>query len=510
MSLCSKSNRISGEVPFSINLISIIVVAFILQVISINTFPLNFDEALYVLIARFIEHGYRPYTEIFVSQLPLFVAALSGIWNITGGSIFFSKVIFIGLNTIFLISLGYLGLKLFSQKEALFSVVLLAISTPFIAASLAIAPDLLSTTFACVAILFMSMYTENAERKWLVLSGCFLAIAVLIDFSIAYMVLVLLILLSTRHSPIFRWDHRYIRLRSSWKNFFLDIILLLAGCFGISLVVLFVFDLRVGYEFVINFRSIVREVVPLSIQDNLHKLLVFSVDNGVLFLGMLLGIYFAYDDPRHVIWFLFVWYLIAVLWLVPQVTLQVGQVTSPWIPMTLMASWGFVQLGSRLVDIARAHWRSSVFSRVGTGLVLGIFLAIYALFSLRQTTELVNRAWQIEDEDDFIRFQAMPKVVTFVRDIALPDDCVVSDDPFFLLEADRLPPPILSEISEDRIASGYLSPELIETVIVVNGCKAIISVNHTFQAMPDLWGWAKKFYSHYVNYGGIEIYFDGS
>ncbi len=108
------------------------------------------------------------------------------------------------------------------------------------------------------------------------------------------------------------------------------------------------------------------------------------------------------------------------------------------------------------------------------------------------------------------QFQAAPQAIKFLQEITLPNDCVISDNPAFSSQANRFPPPILSEPSDARIASGDLSLDLIEAVAAEHNCKALVATSHRFKKdIPGMRMWAEGFFSHYVNFEGTRIYYQG-
>jgi hypothetical protein len=210
------------------------------------------------------------------------------------------------------------------------------------------------------------------------------------------------------------------------------------------------------------------------------------------------------------VWFLFVWWLIVVLWLMIQTPLLAQNLALLWVPMVLMASWGFLCLSDRVIGLAKSNWESSTPARIGTPLAVGVVLIIYAILSVSQVPGLVNRAQNIGDKEDFRQFQAIPQAKSFLQTVTSPDECVISDDPVLSFQAERLPPPAFSEPSYARIAGGDLSLELIKEVVADQNCKALVVTSHGFeQGMPSITPWAEEFYSQHVNFEGIDIYYQG-
>ena len=498
---------LKSSLTFGLRVSGIVLIAYLLQLLSMDIFPLEFDEGVNILIGHFIQAGYQPYTEISVSHLPLFVGLFGTLWDITAGDMLLSKAIWIGLNTISLISVGYLGRRLLGEKMALLGVAFLVMSTSYLAVSTSITPALLSLLFATLSFLLVSVYLGKANRVWLFLAGCSLAIGILIDLLASHVILVLLLLLMARNSSALRWDDGWIRLSPSWKAFVLDIILLLVGSFFTFIVFSFTFEWKTVYDSTIIYRLSLREAIPFSIQDNLRVLLQFLDENSLLFLGMFVGLVFAQTHAKHVVWFLFIWWMIAAFWVMVQVPSQKTQVAALWAPMALIASWGFYRLSAWSIDGVQSKWERLNQTGISAGHVVGLILVLYAVWNLYQIPGLVNRLQDIRDEEDLRQFQAVPQAVSFLQEITSPDDCVISDDPVLSLKAHRFSPPVLADLSDARIASGVVNLELIEALAIENNCTALVATSHRFkESIPDLTSWAEEFYPRYVNLEGIRIY----
>ncbi len=502
-----KWHHFSSDFTFGLKLTGIVLIAYLLQLLIMDIFPLEFDEGVNILIGHFIEAGYQPYTEIRVNHLPLFVGLFGTLWDFTAGDMLLSKVIWIGLNTIWLIALGYLSRRLLGETIALLGIALLVMSTSYMAVSTSITPALLSLLFATLSLLLVSVYLGNADRVWLFLAGCSLAAGMLFELLASHVILVLLLLLVARNSAALRWDGGWIRLSPSWKAFVLDVIGLLVGSFLTFIIFSFTSEWKMVYDSTIIYRLSLREAIPFSIQDNLRVLLQFLDENSLLFFGMLLGLAFAQTNAKHVVWLLFSWWMLAAFWILVQVPAQEAQVVALWAPMALIASCGFYRLSTWSIDAIQSKWEWPGQTGISAGHIVGLMLVLYAAWNLYQIPGLVNRLQDIQDEEDLRQVQAVPQAVAFLQEITSPDDCVISDDPVLSLKAHRFPPPVLADLADARIASGAVNLELIKATAIEANCPALVATSHRFkESIPDLTGWAEEFYPQSVNLEGIRIY----
>lgn len=497
----------SSEQPFRTKFLVVLLITFSLQVITIKVFPLDFDEGVHILIARLIEKGYEPYTEVFISRLPLFVLIMQGIWKIGFGKIFLSKIIFIGLNSLFLISIGYLGRSLLGEKEALLGGILTAFAPMYLSASVALMADLLSVSLATFSVLLVVIYLQRGNRKWVFLAGAFYGASLWVKLLVIYIGPILLLLLLARQITIFQWDSITVRLQPSWRNLIADVLLLSVGGMIITLPTLLVFDLQAVYESTFALRLALREALSFDLDVNLMELSHFLQNNIFFLVGVLASLIFAYRKSERAIWFLLLWGLIALVWLMVQIPLREQHLAVLWGPMGLMAAWGFLQMGEWLIEFTNPNR-----VRFGTWAMvfLGLFLGGYGAFDVYQVPGLLNRARNIYYEKQVRQWHIRPALVDFFQRVTTADDCIISDDPVFTVETRRLPPPALSEPSKARLYTGYLNLDSIKTAAADYNCQAVISINDKFssRSIPGLWLWAEDFFDYHLEIEDITIYYN--
>jgi len=504
--------------PFKLKLLSLVAIIFIFQVSSINLFPLDFDEGVHLLVARLIERGYRPYTDVFISRLPLFVLMMQGIWELSFGSLFVSKVIFSVLNSLLLIAIGYLGRRLLDEKVGLFSVALLGISPLYTAASVALMADLPAVMLATLALWLGLRYLQSARRRWLFLAGLVFAAALLTKLLVLYMAPILLMLLLTRQIPQVWRDRLAVRVSPSWSGLMLDLGLFLAAGLTLAVPVLIPFDWTAMTASTVEFRLALRETLSFDPAFNAEHLLFFGSHNRLLVIGLIVAPILAYLQSKPVLWLLFMWWFSAFIWLVIQIPLREQHLVVLWGPTVLIAAWSALTLASLLMrglsGLSSPTRHLSILktpvARVAPATFLGLCLLGYGAAGWSQLPDLRDRARNIYHQKQINQWRIRPELVDFFQRITTVDDCVISDDAVFIAETNRLPPPALSEPSSARIEGGDLDLSLIKRAALDHQCQAIISINEKFSngSLPGLWIWAEEFFAHHLEIEGITIYYN--
>jgi hypothetical protein len=114
-----------------------------------------------------------------------------------------------------------------------------------------------------------------------------------------------------------------------------------------------------------------------------------------------------------------------------------------------------------------------------------------------------NNGADITPKDD-----SYEQAITFIRHISGPDDCVAADDPVFLHETDRLPPPELAETSQTRIDTGFLTLSGVVDALERHRCHAVAIVTRRFdKSISGLPEWLADTYLAEYDNGDITVHF---
>lgn len=115
-----------------------------------------------------------------------------------------------------------------------------------------------------------------------------------------------------------------------------------------------------------------------------------------------------------------------------------------------------------------------------------------------------NNGWDYTANENIER----SKAVEFINQIAFPEDCVIADNPVFLYNTNRLPPPQLAETSQTRIDTGHLtSADVIQTIEMYQ-CHVVAVVSPRFgKSMPGLSDWLSENYFGVYAQRDTSVYF---
>ncbi len=100
------------------------------------------------------------------------------------------------------------------------------------------------------------------------------------------------------------------------------------------------------------------------------------------------------------------------------------------------------------------------------------------------------------------------EAIEFINKIAAPNDCVIADNPVFLYQTNRLPPPELAETSQTRIDTGHLTLQDVIKSIETYRCHVVAIVTPRFgRSIPGLPEWLAENYLGLYARGETFVYF---
>lgn len=462
--------------------------------------PLNFDEGVNTLIVHFLNQGFQPYTDIYISRTPLFVNLLqTAFWG--GENIIQARLFFFLLGGIFVALLGMLTNEFFKEKKIILMGWLLITTSPlFITLVTKITDDIPSITLANLSILLMLLYLRKNSLGWLWAAG----IALALNLSAALLIYLMIInslLLLTQYLPVLRWTDLKTEHRTWGRRLFIEIIVFLVGVATILLFNRLFFDWNLTYQLILKLKLTLRSVLFLNLAANSITLLHFWANTSTLIMGMVIALFKEKENPRHVVWFLFLWWVLAAGY---ALAFQVAVIMLP--PMILISGWGYWCLLQQVVTFAGKQ----AFLPKNPWWVYGIFLVLAVLWGVTQTQLSTGEALTQTDVDIVEYHRLKAEMLDFVVSATNRDDCVITDDPVFALQANRFPPPELGDPSLTRIRAGDLTLDTLQQSIQNNHCTALVSVNELFsrQNIPGIWDWAESYFPQKKILGDLKIYYE--
>lgn len=179
-------NNIGAKRFFSVAVSLFIVVVFFTSVLGLGhineVFEYDTDEGLFLMRAFLHAKGYSLYKDIWMDSPPLLVLLLSGLINIFGPSVFYARVLILIFSSLLIWCLFQIINKTQNLLSALFTIGLLILSSYYVRLSISVMTGLPAVALAMLSSYNIFLYQKNYQKRYLFLSGCFLAMALQTKF----------------------------------------------------------------------------------------------------------------------------------------------------------------------------------------------------------------------------------------------------------------------------------------------------------------------------------------
>jgi hypothetical protein len=486
-----------------VGLIALLMVSFWLRLNRLASYRWGYDEGIFLMFARFIAAGYQPYSEVFVSYLPPFPYIIALVWKVFG-SVTAVRLTIVVFALIELVVLSLIARHLVGRLAGLVSPLLLSFHPEFFQLSRAVMADVPATSLAIVAIGFAWWYSESGHRRWLVVSVLSLVLSLMVKPVVAFAFPLCFLLIAWRHAVLLKGltpAQRRCAIRRTVEDGLLAVVVFVAPI----ILILLVFDAKAMSEQAIKYNfagqvTFVRGVSETSfIADFLNRLRIMGehlwAEWGLVFLALFGLITIVMRDLRRG-WPVLAWFLLTVVSLLFDVRLSGHHWVILLPPLALAAAVG-----------TGYFWRS-IWMRGGKGngrliwQMGGTFALILFLgYVPAQLTRL-------RGEEPLV-VEGRQEMIEFIRQVTFEDDCVITDDPLVAFQADRLTPPELSETSEDRITSGYLTVEELIAITERHDCPVVVFTKKARfrELLPDYFPWVRTHYLAHRGYPHDELFY---
>lgn len=461
---------------------------------NIRVSEFGFDEGVHINIARLMEAGYKPYTEIFVGYPPVFVSMIYWAWYL-GQTIINTRMIFVLINSFLTVITLLIANCLFGKREAFLSFFLLATSISYLSEAVDVMGDTSAVMLGTLSVLLVLM-AKKQHRQWLLLgAGISFCWGMLVKFLIPYTAVVILLLLL--------WENRTSdRRRLAIMPFIKDGLTFAAGVILAILIILPFVDVVTVYRSTVLFRLDIRQGFPIGPDYNIRLMLDFFRNHWLLIIGSISGGILICKPRKYSVVFLGLWIIVGGVWLLMQKPLRSQHMVVLLPPLAVLAGYGYWRLNDVLCGLVS---KSQGLLKIIITVLLGIIISVWTGSSLSPI--LVQIAATPLDHI------AKTKETISGRDIAItqtmltttPLDCVIADDTVFLIDSNRLPPPELVEPSDAIIVSGYLTAQRFKDLVEQHDCQAIVSISGRFKELPGLLEWAKDNYL-FVSEADVKTY----
>ncbi|MDB4349749.1 glycosyltransferase family 39 protein [Omnitrophica bacterium] len=147
-----------------------------------RVFEYDTDEGMCLMRGFLHAEGYHLYKEIWMDSPPFLVILLSGLFRITGPSVFHARLLFLAFSTLLVWGLFKIISKTQNLLAALFTVGLLIISSFYVRLSVSVMIGLPAVALAILSVYALLLYETGYQKRYLALSGCLLALALQTKF----------------------------------------------------------------------------------------------------------------------------------------------------------------------------------------------------------------------------------------------------------------------------------------------------------------------------------------
>ena len=486
--ICTRRDRLTRWA------LGVLLVVFVIwQANHLKGFSWGYDEGVYLMMARLVRLGYAPYTEVYITQGPVFIYSLVAAFHLLGTTTVAGRLVTISYAIIGLLAVALTARELGGELSGLSAVVLLILAPEFFRLSRAAMPDVPTLSMATLAVMSTLCYLRSGCRAWLILAGLGLGIGLLFKLSIAPTILLV-------ELALLCFQARGPKLRSlkSWPSFICDTVLVLGAAILAGIICLLTFDWQAFYEQYIA-TSIIqpRGTYPLNIASNAHWIGKYLLDNIGLLLLAIGGILTLMGRRSIGGVIVIAWSAIMLLSLVFHTPLFFHHMSILLFPMAILGGCAVGDLGERLCRLRLpTTWRRNITLCIALGVVVGYLFSFPATL---QEYETLLAAPTLGTQAD---------VTQFVSTITWPDDWVITDDQAVAFEASRNVPPPLTETSMVRLSAALLTDRQLITVTEDYQPQAVASLSGRFALAPRYLDWVRKHYRLVKSYNEeAQIYY---
>ncbi len=502
-----------NNIIFWLSVIALILLSYWWRLKTLNIFPFSYDEGIHLILGKLWAAGHTPYQEIFVSYPPIFMWSLGVPWKIFGqaGAL---QLLMTTYALAGVIAVIYLATVYDSKLAGITAGVILSFTPDYFISSFSIMTEAPSISIVVAAIALAEKYRRGGGWIWALLTGLMLGFGLSLKILPYYAVPMVAAMIISRHLA---WGQDFVtRLQASKWRIFQDLAILGGGSLITFLLPIFLFDLSAFYDQVIGMRLSSRAVDINPFESNNDYIRDFLFGNpGIMALALYGFVFVVAKDLRRywvlVTCFVLIW--ISMYFLVP----LRGKHLPIFLPIVAVFA-GFAvhhiylfvkqitraayELGLNMRQIApnsRSHAeRGNELGVIGEKLsprsvaMALIILVTLGMFGWNVPNIIANNNGQtLKVKENKERLAA----IKFIDKIATPDDCVIADNPVFLYQTNRLPPPELSETSQTRIDTGHLTlPDVIQAIETYN-CHVVAVVTPRFgESVPGLPEWLAENY----------------
>jgi len=467
---------------FAISLVLLLSLAFLLQASHLMWGEWSFDQGYYILVARLMDYGYQPYTEIYMSEPPLMVWSI-GLPYAVFGTVEAMQLVMVAYALIAIAAMVSIGSQLDGKLTGLLSGTLLAFNYSFFFSSRKVGPEIPSMSLALVAIALALRYYASGRHRWLLFSGAAMAGSLLIKLFMPLAIPLILLIIALPPRQALNGD-AWQEIRRQPKR--LGLAWLLWGGALLLLVVFswFAFDVPMLLDQTILFHLNKSGGVERDLMGNIQQIWKVLSQKPILSLFALFGFGIALIRFKHKGWAAIAWLMLTIAFLLYLSPLRSKHLIASQPVLALLAAFAL----NFLLTVARGK------SGLSGGLRWGAVVA-GSVLSIALIVELVSPYKNLSKPRKPMVGEDMQPLVEALQKFTSPADCLITDNPYLALVSERMPPPWLSGVSYARFQSGSLDTQDMIDLTEARNCQVMApTLDRIKNANRPYYDWAKQNY----------------
>lgn len=448
----TSARRVSHGLPLLICGLLLLAFGMVWTIHAVPQYELDYDEGVYLTTAQMILRGHEPFSSVFSSQPPGFLAILIAGFKVFGSSVAVGRGLTIFFALVGLGSAASVGWRLAGPIAAPVTILAQGLPLVFFLDAQTVQAEMPALALALLAIALLLSAKQRQSWLWLAASGFIFALGMLCKLLVAPMLLPLIFLLGCSWEESGGKLSRLLPAGSLSARVFL-IRLLMFGLGGIVAcgIVLLPYDLTAIYDQAIRFHLKAKGAFPTSWTANLRLLRsIFQLEPGLIGLTVA-GLIILFRQRRLASVWLCLWIAGATLFLANHTPLFAHHPVILVPPMAIAAGASVLWLPS--------FWSKKFLRPLGLLLLLPMVAlepesALGDPATARPAFALERDLKQPSTE---LPFELETQVLQLIEQNTRPDDFIISDRQMQIFRTGRNVPPAMVDTSGVRINSGYLT-----------------------------------------------------
>jgi hypothetical protein len=445
------------------------------------------DEGIGLMFALLVNAGHPAYAETFVGFAPL------ALLTIQLGVKLFETTLAVRYATMILSLVGVVAVFwLFRPQKfwlgllaGFLAAIFLSFNPNYFLVSSKLEFEVPAIAMATLSLVLAQQYDARRKIFWLILSGIAFGLSLTLKSLLVFMpaLIGLVILVSVLNDGQITWTKVVRQLVVCGGAWLLGVAIPL-------LIFVIIFDPLPMYQQVLAFRLPIREMSierqHITLLDNIFVVSqTILIEYGIFLVGAIAGITLGWRQYRSFIWPWCVWLVLALalmMWHIPFRSRYALMVIPPLAVLTGLAVgiiflWLYQKLHSKKVG-----W-------LGVVVVSFLLLGTIAWTVSEPATHALSSPFS--DPSGYVfsyLTEELKDAIDYARANTTTDDCIIADDPRFMIAAGRLPPPTLSLTSDARLMTNWMiNSDSLVAEADRNDCPLVVYYFRRFRShLPDL------------------------